>query len=139
MSMRGASIETIGHRFIDAFNRRDAEGLVALADPAIEFHPTSIVGSRRVYRGHEGLRRWVQDLETSEIQHQVCAREVRALDDGGFAILSEVLLGGEFVSPSAMIATLSDSGAIVEAHAYLTDEHTLTQLGLMHERPVGPS
>lgn len=30
----------VGRRFIDAFNRRDAEALIALADPMIDFRPT---------------------------------------------------------------------------------------------------
>lgn len=131
--MGGVSVETIGHRFVDAFNRRDVEGLIALADPDIEFHPTSIVGSHRVYHGHDGLRRWVEDLDLSEVQHQVRVHEVRALEDDRFVVLSEVLLDGDLVSPSAMLARLGDSGRIVEAHAYLTDEQMLTRLGLMHE------
>lgn len=55
-------MDEIGRDFTDAFNRRDADGLVALADPAIEFCPTELVGSRRAYHGHEGLRQWVADL-----------------------------------------------------------------------------
>lgn len=130
-------MEAIGHRFIDAFNRRDAEDLVALADPHIEFHPTPLVGARRVYHGHDGLRRWVAELGTSEIKHQVRVREVRPLDESRFVVLSEVLLDGELVSPSATLARLNETGGIVEARAYLSDEQILTQIGLVRERSAG--
>ncbi len=132
MRVRVVSVEAIGERFVEAFNRRDAEGLVALCDPEIVFHPTVLVGDRRNYRGHDGMRRWVAELETSESKHQVRVREARALDDG-FALLTEVLLDGVVVSPSAMTARLGDSGRI-EARAYLSDEETLERLGRL-DRP----
>jgi hypothetical protein len=125
------SMASIGLRFIDAFNRRDAEQLVALADPDIYFYPTELVGARRVYRGHDGLRRWVADLEASEIDHRVRLREVRALDESHFLVLSEVVMDGESVSPSAMLASLGDTGGILQAHAYLSDEQMLARLGLL--------
>lgn len=130
-------MEAIGRRFVDAFNRHDAEDLVALADPHIEFRPTSLVGTSRIYRGHDGLRQWVQELDTAQIQHQARVREVRILDESRFLILSEVLLDGELVSPSAMLSRLADAGGIIEAHAYLTDEQMLTQIGLVPKSPAG--
>lgn len=122
-------MEAIGRGFIDAFNRRDAAGLVELSDPAIELCPTELVGSRRAYHGHDGLRQWVADLRDSPIKHQVRVREVRTLDEHRFLLLSEVVLDGELLSPSAMLAHIDDRGAIVKAHAYLTDERMLAQLG----------
>jgi len=129
-------METIGLEFIDAFNRRDADGLVALANESIEFHPTALVGERRSYHGHDGLRRWVSDLGSSRIKHQVRVREIRVLDESRFLVLSEVLLDDEVVAPSAMLTRLTDAGLIAEAQAYLTDEHLLTQLGVVPEQPA---
>ena len=124
------AMESIARRFIDAFNRRDAEDLVALAHPEIEFHPTSLVGARRVYHGHDGLRRWVAELVARAIDHRVRVCEVRPLDERRFVLISEVLLGDEPAAPSAMVATLAADGGIVLARAYLTDEQTLTQVVL---------
>jgi hypothetical protein len=124
------SFDLIARRFVDAFNRRDADGLVALSDPVIEFHPTSLVGRRQRYDGHDGLRRWVAELEASSLGHQVRVREVRPREDG-FVLLSEVLLDGKLVTPSAMVARLSDRHAIVEARAFLTDAELLAHIGVM--------
>lgn len=130
-----ASAEAIGRRFVDAFNRRDIEGLVAMSHPAIEFHPTTLVGARRRYDGHEGLRRWFEDLGGSAIEYQVRVREARALEDDGFLVFSEVLLDDKLVSPSAMLARLAEDGTILEARAFLTDEEMLRQVGWAPEPP----
>ncbi len=125
-----AQATQIGHDFIDAFNARDAEALVALTHPDIEFRPTMLVGSKRVYKGHDDLRAWVADLVASGAEHQVRMREVRTVGEERLIVLTEVLLDGEVITPSAMVATLRD-GKIVEAKAYLSDEVTLTELDLL--------
>lgn len=130
MAATEVSFDLIARRFVDAFNRRDADGLVALSDPAIEFHPSSLVGKRQRYDGHDGLRRWVAELETSEIRHQVRAREVRPHEDG-FVLLSDVLLDGSLVTPGAMVAHLSNRHAIVWARTFLTDAELLARVGVM--------
>jgi SnoaL-like domain len=122
---------TIGLAFVDAFNRRDADDLVAVCDPAIEWQPTVLVGSRRVYTGHLGLRRWIEDLASSAVQHHLKVSAVRILDGGRFAVFSEVATGDDATTSAAMLARLGESGLIVEAHSYLTDEKLLGQLGLL--------
>jgi hypothetical protein len=124
------SMEWVAREFIDAFNRRDAEGLVALCGPGIDFRPTPLVGANDGYRGHDGLRRWVAELRASDLDHRVRVREVRTLDERRFLLLSEVWVDGELVSPSAMLTRLDESGAIVEAQAFLSDEETLERIVL---------
>jgi hypothetical protein len=126
-------MEEIGRGFVEAFNRRDADGLVALCDPGVEFHPTLLVGARRVYRGHEGLRAWIAELDEGGSTHQVRVREVRILGENRFAVLSEVCLGEEFITHSAMLGRLApgDESRIIRAEAYLSDEQTLAGLGLL--------
>jgi hypothetical protein len=123
-------VEELARRFIDGFNRRDADALVALSHPRIEFLPTILVGQRAVYHGHEGLRRWVEDLNASGAAHEVRVRKVRVLAPDRFAVLTEVLLDDELLSPSAMVASLED-GLIVRAKAYLSDERTLVRVGVL--------
>ena len=48
---------------IDAFNRRDLDALLALADPDIEWFPRiAELEGGGPYRGHDGVRRWWEDL-----------------------------------------------------------------------------
>lgn len=136
MSFAEVSFELIARRFVDAFNRRDADGLVALSAREIEFHPTTLVGSQQRYDGHGGLRRWVAELRASRLEHQVRVREVRPREDG-FVLLSEVLLDGNIVTPSAMVARLDEEHAIVEVHAFLTDAELLAYIGVMPDESSG--
>jgi ketosteroid isomerase-like protein len=48
----------------DAFSRRDAGALIALADPDIVFRPPTgrLAGREDPYRGHEGLRAYLADV-----------------------------------------------------------------------------
>jgi hypothetical protein len=139
MEDRSALMQSIGHRFIDAFNRRDAEGLVELCDPQVDFRPTALVGDRLVYRGHDGLRRWVSELDQALVQHQVRVREVREIDPDRLLVVSEVRVDGELLSPSAMVATIDEDGMIVQARAYLSDEQLLIDLGLVGNPAVDRS
>jgi hypothetical protein len=47
-------------RVVDAFNKRDVEGIAALCDPQIELHSAV---TTTLYHGHEGVRKWNRDLE----------------------------------------------------------------------------
>lgn len=121
---------TIAQQFIEAFNRRDAEGLVALVDPTFEWHPSVLVGGRRKYRGHQGVRQWVEDLARAPVQHQARVRHVEAIDEDRFLIHSEILVDGELMTASSMVARLGDNGKLTEGRAYLTDEPMLRGTGV---------
>ena len=56
-----ASIKTV-QRAYDAFKALDSEGLVAVADPEIEFANSAAVPGG-TYRGHTGVRRYMKEIE----------------------------------------------------------------------------
>ncbi len=123
--------------FVEAFNDRDADALVALAHPRIVFRPTTLVGRRRTYNGHAGLRRWVAEIDANGADFQVHIREIRPLRPSGFIVLSKLRVGDELITDSAMIASVQH-GKIIEAHAYLSDEQMLAHLGLVPHAPRLP-
>jgi ketosteroid isomerase-like protein len=50
-------------RAIDAFNRRDLDAFLALTDPDVEFISRIVeLEGGGPYRGHDGVRRWWEDL-----------------------------------------------------------------------------
>lgn len=51
-------------RWLTAFNSRSVEGLLAVAHPEIVLRPLRWVPGRE-YRGHDGVRKWVDDLTAS--------------------------------------------------------------------------
>ena len=56
-----ASIETV-RRAYEAFRALDAEALIEVADPEIEFG-TSAAAPGGTYRGHTGVRRYLKEIE----------------------------------------------------------------------------
>ena len=56
-----ASIETV-QRAYEAFKQGDADALIAVADPEIEFG-TSAAAPGGTYRGHAGIRRYMKEVE----------------------------------------------------------------------------
>jgi ketosteroid isomerase-like protein len=59
MSQRNVEVMRQG---LQAFNDRDVERLLALTDPEAEWHPFRAQLEGIVYRGHEGIRRFLADM-----------------------------------------------------------------------------
>jgi hypothetical protein len=133
----GRDTETVALDFIEAANRRDAEALIALTDPEIALHPTILVGDRRSYHGHDGLQRWLEDLDSSRVKHTVRVREVRTLSESEVVALSELLVNGEPLAESALFARLDDGHRIIEVKAYISDAEMLARLGRIDPEPPG--
>jgi len=47
---------------IEAFNRRDVDGMLAPLRSDVQLEPLRAVLEGNVYRGHQGLRDWVRDM-----------------------------------------------------------------------------
>ena len=56
-----AGIEVVSRAY-EAFKTGDAEALIAVADPEIEFG-TSAAAPGGTYRGHSGIRRYLKEVE----------------------------------------------------------------------------
>jgi len=56
-------IEVVGRAY-EAFKNLDAEALIAVADPEIEFG-TSAAAPGGTYRGHTGVRRYMKEIEAA--------------------------------------------------------------------------
>jgi ketosteroid isomerase-like protein len=66
--------------FLDAFNRRDLDAVIALADDGIEVE-SRLVAMEGGYRGHEGLRTWWRDFLGVFPDYTLELEEVRDLGD----------------------------------------------------------
>ena len=56
----------LARRTFEAFNRaftERADDLYALLDPDIEWIPVTAILEGRSYHGHEGVRRWIEDIK----------------------------------------------------------------------------
>jgi hypothetical protein len=118
-------LERLGREFVEAVDSRDADRAVALAHPQLVYQ-SSPVGGRRVYHGHEGLRRRVAELES--VDYDMTDLQVRVLDEQRFVALMNLHIEG-VEQPGALVARVQD-GLVIEAHAYFSDESLLAELGV---------
>jgi ketosteroid isomerase-like protein len=71
-------------RFIDGFNRRNAEAMLGAVDANVEWRPASSValgGDGTVYRGHPGIAAANRDLHDSFAELQIDISELREIGD----------------------------------------------------------
>jgi ketosteroid isomerase-like protein len=72
--------ETLARRFVDAYNSHQLEAQIELLfDPDVELVPLRAVLEDTVYRGHDGIRQLVRDIDESwsEAHIQILELEVR--------------------------------------------------------------
>ena len=70
---------------LDTLGARDAERLIELSDPEVEWHSFFALSERGVYRGHDGTRRYMSDL--AEVFEVAEAEVDEALGIGDMALL----------------------------------------------------
>jgi ketosteroid isomerase-like protein len=122
------------HRLVrvwaQAINERDVETLAAYSDPQIDVYPLQIATVSGHYTGHDGLQRWLEDANASNIGYMVRFLGIRTLADGRVALFGEVEVEGKTISPYSMVATVAD-GKLTAMRSYLSDEETMRHLKLI--------
>jgi ketosteroid isomerase-like protein len=118
----------------DAFNRRDLDAFLALADPGIEFTPYT-VAMEGGYQGHDGIRRWWQDLFAVFPDWRVEVEvEVRDLGELTLATMHARGHGGESGTPIDQmlwqLAEWSVDGKLVRARHYANEADAIEAAGL---------
>ena len=120
--------EAIVTRWVDAFNERDLEGMLARFHREVRFHPLRLVGLDGSYRGHDGVRRWFTQLRHERV---FVLSDVHGVgDDQVLAVGALALAGGFEIAPLCALHRILN-GLIVAAHHYLTDPDMLERLGLV--------
>jgi ketosteroid isomerase-like protein len=66
---------------IAALNRGDIDGMLRPLDPEVELEPLRAVLEGNVYRGHEGLREWLQDMDEDWEAFRIEVVDLRALGE----------------------------------------------------------
>jgi ketosteroid isomerase-like protein len=104
-----------------SFNARDLEGMLALMDMQVVFHPLRLDGIAREYHGQDGVREWFGRLQAMGHEHRLRLREVRSHGDGQAVGFGDVLEpDGSVLAPFWSLERLR-GGRIVAAYHYLTD------------------
>jgi len=121
------------HQAIDAFNRRDLDAFLALVDPHMEFTPY-VVAMEGGYQGHDGVRRWWQELFEVFPDWHGEPMEVRDLGGLTLAALRLEGRGGESGTPVEQmlwqLAEWSTDGKVVRVGHYSSEAEALEAAGL---------
>jgi uncharacterized protein len=83
--MSQENVEVV-ERLAPAFNRRDLSAFFELLDPDVEWVPLLAVLEGRVYRGHEEVRKWIEDLAADWEFFEVYYDELHDLGDQVLAL-----------------------------------------------------
>ena len=94
---------------IAALNRGDADGIASMLDPEVELVPLRAVLDGSVYRGHDGMRRWLADMSEDWAEFELTAEEVRDLGPERVLVQATMRLRGQSgVALSSAAAWLCD-------------------------------
>lgn len=87
------SSEGIVRTLFDAFSRRDLQSAIELMHPDVVFQPMTAAVTRdgEPYRGHEGIRRYTEDVETHWQQLTIRLKQIRS---AGRAVVALGLVSG---------------------------------------------
>ncbi len=139
-----ANIE-LGRRWLAAFQERDIEALIALVDPSIELHTLVMAeaGGVPVYRGHDGYRAWLRDLD--EVWEDLQFELERYFDLGEHTLVVGVQRGRGRQSGVPIEMPLTTvvrwrEGRVVYSKSYLHLEDALRDLGVSEDglEPIAP-
>ena len=125
------SQERIVSRWVDAFNARDLDGILADLAGTVDFRPVRLSGIAASYRGHDGVREWFTQLMRLRHDYRIVLLEARATGEGRVFASGPLSLGGESdVGPFCALHRL-DEWLIVAVRQYLTDPDMIESLGLI--------
>jgi ketosteroid isomerase-like protein len=124
----------LARRVLDTLGKRDPVRLVALSDPAVEWQSFFAIGEGEgIYRGHEGTRRYMADLEDA---WETARAEVdQALALGDIAVLVGRIhyrgkgSGAENATPAGWVLKFRDNKVLC-FRAFREPEQVLEEIGV---------
>jgi ketosteroid isomerase-like protein len=109
--MSANDLETI-RAGVAALNRGDVEGIAETLAPDVELVPLRAMLDGSVYRGHEGVRRWLADMEEDWTRFELGLDDLRELSPGRVLVQATMRLRGRsgvaLDSQAAWLCDLAD-------------------------------
>ena len=134
-AMSQENVEIV-RRVSDAYNRRDVGAMLDELHPEVEWHPwlqLQLGGEATVYRGHEGVRKGVREVEEAFSEIQAEQTEIRDLGERVVAIGHLRGRGSESgaITESAIAWIVEfKSGKVIRVREYLDPKKALEAVGL---------
>ena len=126
-------------RGLEAGNRGDVETLLQELDPAVEWHSALhalLGGEQTVFRGHDGVREMLRDLNEAFGEIRIEMSEIRDLGDRLVAIGRNRARGrgsgAETETPLALVTEVKN-GKTISVRGYLDPKQALEAVGLSEQ------
>jgi ketosteroid isomerase-like protein len=123
----------LARRTFEAFAAGDVDGMIAVADPDIEFLPVTanLTTGGVPYRGHDGLRSYMEDAKRVWQDLKIHPEEFRDLGDRVLTLGHTRARGGGMIMdlPSGWVWQMRD-GKIVSCRVFASHEEALAAVGL---------
>ena len=123
-------------RSIEAYNRGDVEGLLADLDTEVEWRPVLPVvlgGGTTVYRGHDGIREMLGDLDEIFDERHISFSVIHDVGDRIVAVGNLTIRGrGSGLQTESPFGWLADfkNGKATSIRTYLNPDEALEIAGL---------
>jgi ketosteroid isomerase-like protein len=118
----------------EAFNRGDAEAMMAHIDPSIEWYPAADEPASGPYRGHAGIRQALEDFDTVFEDFTVEVEEEIEVEDGVIVCLKYHGRGRESGVDTEVRETHINrirDGKVFRVDEFRTKEEALEAAGLL--------
>ena len=130
--MSEADVESV-KRGVEAYNRGDVEGVLEGADPEVIAVPVRSLLEGGEYSGHDGLRKFLADMEEDWESREVELTDVRDLGDrvlvlGNFHAVGKAS-GSEVRQPVAWVCEMRNA-KLLRLNAFSDQEAALAEVGL---------
>jgi ketosteroid isomerase-like protein len=126
----------IARRVLDAFAKRDIDVFLEYMDSDVSFFaPTAVYAGRgnQLYRGHDGVRAYLQDVERTWEEIEINPREYLEGNDGCVAVIGSAagrLKSGDSIDSPAGWGFKVRDGRIVWCRVYTNPNDALVDVGL---------
>jgi SnoaL-like domain len=130
--------EMLVSQWIESFNDRNLEGLLACMNADVRFYPLRLSGFDRFYHGHDGVCSWFRRMEQLGYAHRIALHNVRAGPDGEVVAIGELRLDEGSDAARFWARDQVVDGQIVVSHHYLTDPDIFDDIGSLRKRRGRP-
>jgi ketosteroid isomerase-like protein len=129
--MSQENVETTRRSF-EAFNRRDVDQLISLCDPDCEWLPFRAQLEGISYRGHDGVRRFLNDMDDDWSEFRIDPLDLHQRDERVVAIgrVRALGRGGTDIDFVAGFVIQLRDGRITQVTSHSDPEEALEAVGL---------
>jgi ketosteroid isomerase-like protein len=127
-----ASEVELARNGVVAYNDGDLERVLELTDPEVTMVPVRSLLEGGEYRGHEGVRKFLSDMEEDWASREIEVDEIRELEDGVLILGTFAAVGRSGVEVSYPVAwhSIYRDGKLLRLTAYSDQQAAQRELGL---------